>query len=217
MSELSVTLGQVARYSGGSGYRMDERMKEVAAPILELAKSLAEPAFSFCVRRTSDLEEGPRKLFLGCENQEDSPAVCLCVCTLGEKLEKTVANLTRNGKFLEGALLDAAGVGLLESLGKLSFKRVQDEARRRGLYCGCRSGPGYDGAPLESQKLVFSLLNGGDIGVGLSDSFVMSPAKSLSYWVAFHTTSRVQADIYKCAACDLADCSFRIVEHKIIK
>jgi len=46
-----------------------------------------------------------------------------------------------------------------------------------------RYSPGYGDLPLSEQKTVFSLFNGTDLNVKLSESFYMEPEKSISYIV----------------------------------
>ncbi len=217
ISNLSVTLGQMARYAGGSKYVMDEKMKELARPVLEKAKKLIAPVFSYAIYDRSELDEETRFLLMGpvlekFEKENDSPSVCVCLCTLGHELENAVGEMTKSGKALEAVFLDAAGVGFLESLGNSSFSSIREEAEKSGLFPGCRFEPGCGGISLGVQKLIFSLLNSSLVGVSLSDSCVMSPMKSLSFWMFFHETSQADAGLYKCGVCGLMDCPYRVME-----
>jgi hypothetical protein len=74
------------------------------------------------------------------ENTEEISKVAACICTLGPKLDMAVNEAMQAGDGLHAALLDAAGVGLLESLGHLSFSHICTEARKHNLFAGCRSG-----------------------------------------------------------------------------
>ncbi len=213
ISDLRITLGQMARYAGGSKYEMDEKMKKVARPILEKAKILIEPVFTYSIYDRSELDEEARAVIMGpvenFEKSADASAVSICLCTLGNELETEVGEMTKSGNALDAAFLDAAGVCLLESLGNMSFSSVREEAEKMDMFPGCRFGPGYSGTPLETQKIIFPLIYSQLAGVFLSDSCVMFPSKSLSYWVVFHSTPQAEADVYKCGACGLADCPYR--------
>jgi hypothetical protein len=214
ISDLRITLGQMARYAGGSKYEMDEKMKKVARPILEKAKRLIEPVFTYSIYGMSELDEESRAVLTGpvenFEKSADAPAVCICLCTLGKELETVVGEMAKRGNALDAAFLDATGVGLLETLGNMSFSSVREEAKKMDMFPGCRIGPGYGGTPLETQKIIFPLVYSQLAGVSLSDSCVMSPGKSLSYWVVFHSTPQAEPEVYKCGACGLADCHYRI-------
>ena len=216
-SRLSLTLGQMERYAGGSKYKMDDRMKNLAGPVLETARQLIDPAFSYCIYEPGELDGRTIEVLTGAGDMKnaghgaDSFEICVCVCTLGKALETAVSDMMKKGNALEAAFLDAAGVGLLESLGQIAFSRVRREAEKKSLYPGCRFGPGYGKTPLEVQTTIFSLVDSRPLGLMLLDSYAMSPAKSLSFWVIFHATPRAEADIYKCGACGLKDCPYRVV------
>jgi hypothetical protein len=208
--ELSITMKQVARYAGGSRYRMDADMEKKTALVLDEAVNLICPSLVYSVNDISQLHYKIRAgLFLP-ENTEEAPKVAPCICTLGPKLDMAVNEAMQVGDGLHAALLDAAGVGLLESLGHLSFSHICTEARKHNLYAGCRSGPGYNQVPMEAQIHLFSMVDSKGIGVSLMNSFVMTPAKSLSFFVVFHKKPHRETDTYKCGACDLLDCPYRI-------
>jgi hypothetical protein len=208
--DLAITVKQVARYAGGSRYRMDADMEKKALSVLEEAINLIDPALVYSIHEISHLHYDIRTgLFLP-ENTDETPKVAGCICTLGPKLETAVSEAMQTGDGLHGALLDAAGVGLLESLGHLSFSHIRTEARQHNLYAGCRSGPGYNHVPMEAQVHLFSMADPTDIGVSLTRSFVMIPSKSLSFFVVLHKHSHGDTDGYKCGVCDLADCPYRI-------
>lgn len=208
--ELTVTVKQIARYSGGSRYRMNAVMKKKALLILEKASNLIEPALVYSVHDISLLKKEIRSELLLPENADHAPKLAVCICTLGSKLETAVREAMKSGDALPAVLLDAAGVGFLESLGVLALSHIRNEAKKHNLHTGCRLGPGYNQVPIEAQVHLFSLTNPEGIGVSLSDSMVMNPAKSLSFYIIFYTHPYAESDIYKCATCDLANCPYRI-------
>jgi hypothetical protein len=208
--DLSITVKLVARYAGGSRYHMDADMKKKTVSVLEKAGNLIHPAFVYSVHEISQLHNEIRTgLFLP-KNATETPKVSACICTLGPKLDMEVGEAMKAGDGLHAALLDAAGVGFLESLGHLSFSHIRDQARNYDLFAGCRLGPGYNQVPMEAQIHLFSMVDSKGIGVSLMNSLVMFPAKSLSYFVVFHKQSHLQTDAYKCGVCDLVDCPYRI-------
>jgi len=208
--ELSVTVKQVARYAGGSRYRMDADMEKKTALVLDKAVNLICPSLVYSVHDISQLHNKIRAgLFLP-ENTSEAPKVASCICTLGPQLDMAVNEAMQVGDGLHAALLDAAGVGLLESLGHLSFSHIRSEARNHNLYAGCRLGPGYNHVPMEAQIHLFSMVDSRGIGVSLMNSLVMIPVKSLSFFVVFLKKPHTETNTYKCSACDLSDCPYRI-------
>lgn len=208
--ELAITVKQIARYSGGSRYRMNPGMQKKALPILKKASNLIEPALVYSVHEISHLKKEIRSKLLLPENMDHAPKLAVCICTLGPKLEAAVSEAMKSGDALHAVLLDSAGVGFLESLGALALSHIRNEAKKHHLHTGCRLGPGYNHVPIEAQVHLFSLTNPEGIGVSLMDSMVMNPAKSLSFYVIFYTHPHAESDIYKCATCDLANCPYRI-------
>jgi hypothetical protein len=207
--DLSITMKQVARYAGGSRYRMDERIKKKTALVLKEAENLILPAFVYSVHEISEIcNETRAGLFLP-DNDIEISKVAACICTLGAKLDMAIGETIQAGDGLHAALLDAAGVALLESLAHLSFSHIRDHAQKYKLFAGCRSGPGYNHVPMEAQNHLFSLVDSTSIGVCLMNSLAMTPPKSLSFFVVLYKNSNV-TDTYKCNACNQKDCPYRI-------
>jgi hypothetical protein len=210
--DLFLSPAQIARYAGGSRYRMDAAMEKTAGAILDKAKELVSPAAVYAVHDLSGLKKDILERFAIPETCDDIFQLCVCICTLGAKLEKQVSKMMKIGSGLEAVFLDAAGVGLLESLGNLSFSHICAQARKDDLFAGCRLGPGYGNVSMNIQKHLFSMVDSSGIGVSLTDSMVMVPAKSLSFFVFFHQKPQKEADGYKCSKCSLENCLYRIAE-----
>jgi hypothetical protein len=212
--DLSITLKQVARYAGGSRYRMDENMEKKTVLVLEEALNLVDPALVYSVHDISELPNNIRTGLSLPENADEAPEVAVCICTIGPKFDIAVTEAMKAGDGLRASLLDATGVGLLESLGHLSFSYIRSKARHNDLFAGCRAGPGYNHMPMEAQIHLFSMVNSAGIGVSLMDSLVMIPAKSLSFLVIFYKKPPVKNDVYKCSVCNLTECPYRIAQAK---
>ena len=95
--ELKIPLSEVARYAGGSRYRMDSKMEAVARSMLQRAKLLSRPAFGFSIRKIIDTIPGKGILI---ENDVLIPVptnisrelthIVTVVCTIGPKLEEEI-------------------------------------------------------------------------------------------------------------------------------
>lgn len=201
--EIRVPPKQVARYAGGSQYRPDDRMGRYIDAALTQSMSLAAPAFAYALQ---DATDGPKDGL--CESKTRRRAAA--VCTLGPGLEEEVKRLNNAGDPVSGLFLDAAGVALLEALAGRAMAHLGDAARQEGLYAGDRYGPGYRGMPITDQPLLFAQLDAARIGVRLTESGMMQPVKSLSFWVYWRTAPSETSGIYKCRRCTLTDCDYRL-------
>lgn len=221
--ELEISLSEVARYAGGSRYRMDSKMETLARSILNQAISLSRPAFGYTKHKI--INTVPDKGFL-IENNimipfppdipSDTVSVVSVICTIGPDLDEEIRYLNAKGISLETLYLDASGVALLEAVVEKAHVLVRELARSAGLYCGCQWAPGYEKTSLEDQKTLFDLVDASAIGVQLMQSGVMYPFKSLSFWIplTWHPVTPVNRN--KCRDCNLKGCNYRIT-HSVIK
>jgi hypothetical protein len=145
------------------------------------------------------LEEDPHTKYLAA-----------AVSTIGAAVETKCRRLKKQRDFLRSLFLDAAGVALLEALGDRSYEVLSAQAQSRGLFTGCRFGPGYGDLPMSTQGLLFELARGEQIGVSLNQHMVMKPGKSLSFFVRFTSDETSARNVYKCQACPVKKCSFRM-------
>jgi len=215
--ELKIPLSEVARYAGGSRYRMDSKMEAVARSMLKRAKLLSRPAFGYSIRKIIDTV--PDKGIL-IENDvlipfptiipQELTHIVTVVCTIGWNLEEEVVSLNAKDEYLNALYLDASGVALLEDTAQKAHEQVYRPAYKKGLYAGCRWEPGCEKLPMEAQKVLFGLVDVSAIGVELTQSGVMLPFKSLSFWSPLSKVPLVPVDQNKCRTCGLKDCIYRI-------
>ncbi|KGK83294.1 vitamin B12 dependent methionine synthase [Desulfosporosinus sp. HMP52] len=109
---------------------------------------------------------------------EGADQVLLAVQTIGYRLEEESARLFEQGEMLEGMVLDGCGTVALDEALELLRGMVVKEVSDRGLQTGHNLCPGGYQIPLEAQKILFTLLDGGELGITLSETLLMSPVKS---------------------------------------
>lgn len=109
---------------------------------------------------------------------EGAHEVLIAIQTIGFRLEEESARLFQEGEMLEGMVLDGCGTVALDEALELLRGLVVKQVTARGLQTGHNLCPGGFQIPLEAQKTLFTLLDGGGIGVTLGDSLLMSPIKS---------------------------------------
>ena len=215
---ITTTPQQVCRYAGGMGYKMNRDTANLISKTLERARQLITPVLVYALHPVSEvLTDGTlvlqnrRSLVLPPHERDFyTRYVVAVVCTLGKELEITGRHLAEEGEFLELLFLDAAGVALIEALAERTYEVVSHKARKEKLYIGCRFAPGYTGMPLSNQALLFDLVDGAAIGVNLNQRWVMTPNKSLSFFLRMTTRKTRSRDVYKCEICPVSDCRFRL-------
>ncbi len=214
--ELEILLSEVARYAGGSRYRMDSSMEAVARSMLQRAKLLSRPAFGYSILKIVDTVPGEGILM---ENEALIPVptddrqmlthIVTMVCTIGPKLEEAVGALNAEGEYLNALYLDASGVALLEDTAQKAHEQVCRPAHKQGLHTACRWEPGCEKLPMEAQKVLFDFVDVSAIGVELTQSGVMRPLKSLSFWSPLSKLPLEPVDRNKCRSCGLKGCIYR--------
>lgn len=107
-------------------------------------------------------------------------SVVIMICTIGSELDSAVSSLF-NQNPVAAVALDGVGSAAVETLSILASNYFEGMIRNEGLQTSMPLNPGMIGWTLETgQTQIFSLLDSDEVGVTLTDSFMMSPNKSLS-------------------------------------
>lgn len=122
-------------------------------------------ANQFPVKAVTPFFEGAHEVFVGIQ-------------TIGFRLEREAIRLSQEGEMLEGMVLDGCGTVALDEALELLRSMVIKHVLERGLQTGYNLCPGGNQIPLDAQKTLFNLLDGGKIGINLGEGLVMSPMKS---------------------------------------
>ena len=136
--------------------------------------------------------------------------MAFCVCTIGPALEAEVTRLSSGGEMLKAVVLDAIGSVAAEATAAHIDATIAAEAARGGLKTSCRASPGYGDWDVREQAAIFKLLHAERIGVRLSDTFMMSPRKSVSF--AMHVAAepeRLRSE-NSCENCGRKNCRYRL-------
>jgi hypothetical protein len=121
--------------------------------------------------------------------------VALCICTIGQKLEKEVQNLTQKNELLRALILDALGSEAVEEVAIQADKMLAEKAREMNLWPSKRFSPGYGKWDITQQRFIFNILPGQDIGVSLRESCMMVPQKSISFRINFYREKKFSTRI----------------------
>jgi 5-methyltetrahydrofolate--homocysteine methyltransferase len=133
-------------------------------------------------------------------------AVAIFVVTAGTGVRARAAELRAEGKLLDSIALQALALETAEAAAEWLHRRLREqwgfpdppgmtmEERFRARYRGIRLSFGYPACPdLEPQADVFRLVQPEEIGVRLTDGFMMDPEASVSAVVFHHPDARYLA------------------------
>ena len=132
----------------------------------------------------------------------------VALCTIGEALERRVAELWEARELPLASMLDSVGSGAVESLAEY----VNDVLCQQGLPAlkvTNRISPGYADWDVAEQPLLFALCPGDPVGITLNEACVMTPGKSISLLAGAGQSARVDHYFTQCARCWMRDCAYR--------
>jgi len=129
--------------------------------------------------------------------------VALMLVTAGHGVRAEAAKLKNQGKFLDSHALQATALELAEGFAERIHQEIRDQwgfpdatdftmrDRFAAKYQGQRFSFGYPACPsLDDQAKLFSLIKPEDIGVQLTEEFMMEPEASVSAIVFAHPDAR---------------------------
>jgi hypothetical protein len=135
--------------------------------------------------------------------------VAAAVCTIGDELERRVAELWDARELPLAAMLDSVGSGAVESLAEYVNDLLCQEAIPLGLPVTNRVSPGYGLWDVGEQRTLFSVCPGESIGVSLNEACFMLPVKSISLLAAAGARAKVDHYFSQCARCWMPACAYR--------
>lgn len=104
----------------------------------------------------------------------------LTAVTLGPALDRKVAELSRSNDMTRAFLLNAYGAEAAEALMIQLDRILKGLAAEQGLTTTKRFSPGYGDWDITAQKELLGTLQAENIGIKLTDSYLMIPEKSIS-------------------------------------
>jgi hypothetical protein len=128
---------------------------------------------------------------------KDAEKVAICLCTIGPKLEEEIKKLMKINEMTRALILDALGSEAAEEVAIQSDRKLAEKAREMNLWPSKRYSPGYGKWDVKEQRYIFKLLPAADIGVRLTDSFMMIPRKSISFRINFYKDKKLTTRRYR--------------------
>lgn len=128
--------------------------------------------------------------------------------TVGAQIEQASSRNFREGKYLEGLLLDAAATAAVEALADQLDSLIQEQSRRSGQKTVWRFSPGYGDWPVTQQNDFAALIGAEEIGITVTEHSMLLPRKSVTAVIGISGCG--QKPLHnKCSACSLITCPFR--------
>lgn len=138
---------------------------------------------------------------------EHALQVGMAICTIGDDLPNKTQEFLGNGELVNGVILDAIGSVAADSVADHLNEIINADAESLKLVPSMRYSPGYCDAPVSDQILIFDSLgelSGDNIGVELTEQFMMKPIKSVSFAVNLGLSF-----INRCKNCTKKNCPHR--------
>jgi len=221
---LSLKIGEVLRRQGfRRGAKVRPEIRLLIRELLGNVKKarLLEPAIAYeyyGVRSTNGSQislEGGKALrgSLLPAIFPEAKKLAVILITIGPKLERQVADYSKEGAALQGMTLDGIGSAAVDKLVAEALRLIDAEVSSRGYEISSPVNPGMPGFPLTEQWDLLGLVNADEIGVRLTLSGVLVPRKSTSMVIGIgpKMTRWTQAEV--CARCSLKEsCPYKATE-----
>ena len=180
----------LSRMGFGPGDATTPAVETLLARARELFEARAAPVALFdelSVAAFSDVYEGAGNNDLSTPLEEVYPraeALALFAATLGRALDEAIRSLFDCGDPAVGYVLDVTAATAAEELAQVTADRFLEEVTRQpGSATTLRAlaySPGYCGWHVSGQHALFERLRPERIGIGLTNSALMDPVKSVS-------------------------------------
>jgi len=132
----------------------------------------------FCSVLSDDLS----KNLSGCHK------IIVFAATIGLEMDRAIAKYARISP-VKALLFQAIGAERIEALCDCFSEDIKSNVAAVGEYLHPRFSPGYGDLPLQFQKQIFMVLDcSRKIGIGLNESLLMSPSKSVTALIGLSHT-----------------------------
>jgi hypothetical protein len=202
--DIKVKTSEVGRLLGYGREEIPERVMSILAEIEGRAPELIDPKCAWRRLRRHDLTHSPYLHYV-----DD---VALCLVTIGSKLEEQLEQFKRGGQLGRALVLDMYGSAAAESAADAANAVIEAELSQGGYYCSTRFSPGYACWDVKEQEWVLPTLEGRELGVSLTEGFMMSPRKSITFAVTVADSPVQSRHEHSCGNCGMVDCLYKRAE-----
>lgn len=159
-------------------------------------------AETLCIGSLEIVSKNLAKNLKGCDQ------AVLFAATLGIGVDRLIQR-TGITNMAKAVVLQACAAAYLEEYCDACQEKIAQEMQKEGNYLRPRFSPGYGDFPLIHQKQILRMIDSAKtIGLTMTDSFLMTPTKSVSAVIGVSTT-RIPCHRHGCEECEKTDCLYR--------
>lgn len=199
--EISVKRDEITRCLG---YGQNQVPARVASYIDEAEKTAPELIETACAYRMMTSDEYFHSHYV-CH----IGALVVCLVTIGPKLEAKVDKHRDEGDLSGALILDSYGSAAAEASAEAAEEMIRATVGESGLKCSPRFSPGYGGWNVAEQKWVFAAVDGGALGVRLTEGCMLVPRKSITFAMTIGDQPVDMRDTEVCEYCGMVNCRFK--------
>ena len=206
---------EAVRYLGYGRNAVDDQTRTMIAESFEILQSIAGRKSIyriFCLEHLGDNRISFGNLEVQSKSLAKNLKGCDKIVVFGATLGIGVDQLIRRTSLTDMAkavVLQACAAALLEEYCDEQQKKISTELEKSGLYLRPRFSPGYGDFPIEFQEPIMRMLDcAKKIGLTMTDSYMMSPTKSVTAIIGI-STEKERCPISGCEACGKKDCAYR--------
>lgn len=222
-SDIAPSLSDILSFLQSEESEEDHPVRISANDILEYLQSHTDISGGYIIKpvESLDIKKGiltinDNEIKVGsqiCGYIKGSSYVALFICTAGSIFTTLSSKYNSEGQYLEAFVADAIGSLTVENAMDKIQKSLSEKVSNNNKLITNRYSPGYCNWPLSEQKKVFDLIGNNPIGITLSDSFLMTPIKSVSGVIGIGKNVRKRE--YGCKICNNKECIYRkIINNK---
>lgn len=133
------------------------------------------------------------------------------IVTIGDFLEKKVSELFSQGEYPQALALDAVGTVAVEDFSREVRKLARQEVKEQGFKTSRHFSPGYGGWEVSQQDIIFKSIPADNIGVRLTEVYMMLPQKSLSWIIGVGKEMIISSEEdNNCGNCQSKCCNYKL-------
>ena len=133
------------------------------------------------------------------------------VVTIGDSLEEKVSELSSQGEYPQALALDAVGTVAVEDFSREVRKLARQEVKEQGFKTSRHFSPGYGGWEVSQQDIIFKSIPADNIGVRLTEGYMMLPQKSLSWIIGVGKEMIISSEEdNNCGNCQSKRCNYKL-------
>jgi hypothetical protein len=199
--EISVERDEIARCLGYGRNQIPARVAASLEEVERTAPALIETACAYRMMTSDEYFHSHYVCHIG--------ALVVCLVTLGPRLEEKVDEYKESGDLSGALILDSYGSAAAEAAAEAAEKMIRERVGELGLKCSPRFSPGYGGWNVAEQKWLFAAVDGGALGVRLTEGCMLVPRKSITFAMTIGDQPVDMRDAEVCEYCGMVKCRFK--------